>query len=232
MEKQDYRLAVLKDRNRDLSKRWFVEFYAYNEDTGKLQRYPIYLPAKYKTDTERRKYAKELIHDINAKLTQGYVMNAADKTDKQKVETKETIQQKTLLITAFYEAVAVLKVARKAGKVRQLRGLLSVKDFAEKLEVSSGTISNIETGTRKLSINMARRIAELYNVSVDWLYEGGEEKMKEEKGNTVPNILAHSNEYIYLLEKHIKALEEINHLKEYLNTLPVQKSGDKLYNDD
>ena len=114
MKKHDYRLAVLKDRNRDLTKRWFVEFYAFNEDTGKLQRYPIYLPAKYKTDTERRKYAKELIHEINAKLTQGFLINAAAKPDNQKVETKETIQQKTLLITCFCDAVTVLKVARKA----------------------------------------------------------------------------------------------------------------------
>ena len=116
MQKQDYRLAVLKDRNRDLKKRWFVEFYAFNADAGKLQRHPIYLPAKHKTDSERRKYAKELIHEITSRLTQGYVMNATDTADKPQIETKETIQQKNLLINAFYDAVAVLKVARKLGK--------------------------------------------------------------------------------------------------------------------
>jgi integrase len=114
MEKHDYRLAVLKDRNRDLSKRWFVEFYAFNEETGKLQRYPIYLPAKYKTDAERRKYAKELVHEINAKLTQGFTVNSKAEVAKQ--ETIKEDSKVALLITAFADAVAVLKVARKAGK--------------------------------------------------------------------------------------------------------------------
>lgn len=117
MEKQDYRLAVLKDRQRDLTKRWYVEFYAFDDAVGKLQRYPIYLPAKYKTDSERRKYAKALIHEINDKLAQGYQVGSAKVSIHESSFGDELKKVQSIkLVDAFKDAVAILKVSRKAGK--------------------------------------------------------------------------------------------------------------------
>lgn len=114
MEKQEYRLAVLKDRQRDLTKRWYVEFYAINDSTGNLQRTTVYLPSKYKTESERRKYAKELIHEINKKLTQGFTLNSDNISVHE--PTDSASKSKTMLLPAFKDAVSVLKVARKSGK--------------------------------------------------------------------------------------------------------------------
>lgn len=99
-------------------------------------------------------------------------------------------------------------------RVRQLRGILSVKDFAEKLEVSPGTISNIESGTKNLSINIARKIATLYNVSVDWLYEGEKENLKAAEENIISQKV--NTDYVSMMEKYVKVLEENSRLKEEL----------------
>jgi transcriptional regulator with XRE-family HTH domain len=91
-------------------------------------------------------------------------------------------------------------------RVREIRSLLSIKDFAEKLEISASAISNIENGTKNLSIKLARKISALYNVSVDWLYEGDKQEIVqvEALGEYVP------------LSKYVQILEENSRLKDLL----------------
>jgi transcriptional regulator with XRE-family HTH domain len=54
---------------------------------------------------------------------------------------------------------------------------LSQAEAAEKIGISQGTYSGYETGTRRIKLNMVKRIAEAYGVTVDWLI-GTEELIK------------------------------------------------------
>lgn len=99
-------------------------------------------------------------------------------------------------------------------RVREIRGLLSVKDFAEKLEVSSALVSNIESGTKGLSIKMARKLSSLYNVSVDWLYEGEKTEVKTEV--VTDGLKETPPEYVSIMAKYVQVLEENSRLKDQL----------------
>ena len=46
---------------------------------------------------------------------------------------------------------------------------LSQAEAAERIGISQGTYSGYETGTRRIKLNMIKRIAEAYGVTVDWL---------------------------------------------------------------
>lgn len=56
---------------------------------------------------------------------------------------------------------------------------LTLEKFGEKLGVSKGAISAIETGTRNLTSQMARSICREFNVNEVWLRtgEGGDDNM-------------------------------------------------------
>ena len=47
-------------------------------------------------------------------------------------------------------------------RVREIRGLLSTKDFDEILEVSPQLISSIESDTKNLSIKLVSKISVIY----------------------------------------------------------------------
>lgn len=55
-------------------------------------------------------------------------------------------------------------------RVKELRGYMSLKEFALPLGVSADSISKIETGKISLSIEMAKKICKAYNVSMAWLF--------------------------------------------------------------
>lgn len=99
-------------------------------------------------------------------------------------------------------------------RVREIRGLLSVKDFAEKLEVSPQLISSIESGAKGLSIKMANKLALLYSVSVDWLYNGEKEEKKDETRKETVN--ESPPEYVSIMTKYVQVLEENSRLKDQL----------------
>ncbi len=63
----DYLPAELKP----CKSRWYVQYYVKNPATGKLQRKTIKVN-RIKSLTERRKYAKKLVHEINKKLETGW----------------------------------------------------------------------------------------------------------------------------------------------------------------
>ena len=80
--KPPYRLAALKNRANDLSKRWFVEFYAYDEAADELARKVIYISSsKYPTAKERRAYADAVIRQINHELSSGGFFRASNNKD-------------------------------------------------------------------------------------------------------------------------------------------------------
>ncbi|GAB3938776.1 phage integrase SAM-like domain-containing protein [Larkinella terrae] len=67
-----YKLAILRDRKGDLSKEWYIEFYAYSENNADLIRKRVKIPLSYQTDESRRKYAAKQIKEINKLLREGY----------------------------------------------------------------------------------------------------------------------------------------------------------------
>jgi hypothetical protein len=77
-----YKLAVLRDRKGDLSKPWYVEFYAYSESQKHLIRKRIKIPSNLNTAEGRRKHAARTIKEINQLLREGYYF-----TDPENVST-------------------------------------------------------------------------------------------------------------------------------------------------
>lgn len=65
------------------------------------------------------------------------------------------------------------------GRVKELREFekLTQEQFAESIEVSSQTISDIECKRVSLSSDIALRIARVYDVSLDWLFYQSDEKI-------------------------------------------------------
>lgn len=67
-----YRLARLNDCGKDLSKRWCVEFYAWDEKEDALKRKQIRVSSsKYITARERRAFADAVIKQVNTMLVNG-----------------------------------------------------------------------------------------------------------------------------------------------------------------
>jgi integrase len=86
--KKDYpfKTAELVNRNGDLAKRWYIEFYIYSATTNKLERKRlsswIFQDTeeranlnKYKTVRERTEIAKRIIEEINQALTSGVILD-------------------------------------------------------------------------------------------------------------------------------------------------------------
>ncbi|TDB64375.1 helix-turn-helix domain-containing protein [Arundinibacter roseus] len=59
-------------------------------------------------------------------------------------------------------------------RIRQLRGEKNLTEFGAELGVSGQQISKIETGNSTPSVDLAMKICEKYNVSMDWLFRGVE----------------------------------------------------------
>lgn len=57
-------------------------------------------------------------------------------------------------------------------RLREVRGTKTLNEFSEKLGVKASNISNIENGRSLMSVDLAIKISELYNVSLDWLLRG------------------------------------------------------------
>lgn len=70
--KSDYSPPVLKNRNEDLNKRWYIEFYIWDKEKGKWNRKQHYIPSRFKTIYQRNEYARKAIKEINELLASGY----------------------------------------------------------------------------------------------------------------------------------------------------------------
>ena len=94
-------------------------------------------------------------------------------------------------------------------RVKELRGFMSLRDFAEPLGVSGDSISKIETGKIGLSTEMAKKICKVYNVSMAWLFGETEDRLPS-TSNTITTIQEPTVDY---KTKYIEALETINALQ-------------------
>lgn len=89
-------------------------------------------------------------------------------------------------------------------RLRQIRGMKTLQEFAEKLEVGGSNISNVENGRSKLSTDLAMRIAKVYEVSLDWLLMG-EGTMKREENISLS--MEPSSDYVTITKDELIALQ-------------------------
>ncbi len=81
----EYRLAKLNTCSGDLTKRWYVHFWAWSVDRGRLIRKRLYDVNKFNTIEERKKFAKKQIKEINKLLTNGFHFD--------EIKKKNTVRQ-------------------------------------------------------------------------------------------------------------------------------------------
>lgn len=109
----------------------------------------------------------------------------------------------------------------ESKRLRELRGLMSLKDFCKPLGVSVANISNIENGSG-LSSDLAKKICDVYDVSMDWLF-GRTEERKPISPNKVSIVEEPTVDY---KTKYIEALEKINALQaEKLNKSEIRQTA-------
>ena len=91
---EQFRLPVLKTRNNDLKRRWYVEYYVWdsslNDNQGDIIRQVKYCPLKYKTAAERKKWGTSLVTQISKMMHDGFY----------KLKPKEAIQEELPPATA------------------------------------------------------------------------------------------------------------------------------------
>ncbi|MEO6285841.1 MAG: site-specific integrase [Dyadobacter sp.] len=67
-----YKLAVLRDRKKDLSKEWYVEFYAWDAEKCALVRKRIKIPMSFQDVKNRQAEGRRLVLAANNLLKKGY----------------------------------------------------------------------------------------------------------------------------------------------------------------
>lgn len=86
--KYDYRLCEIKDRDGDLNKRWYVEFYVWDVAKDSLVRKVDYISSKFKSSHERYAEAQRIKKEIDYSLINGAFIDSSGKTQKQKEDPK------------------------------------------------------------------------------------------------------------------------------------------------
>lgn len=67
-----YKSAKLCDCNNDLNRRWYVYYSFKSPESGKPERFRVYIPSSIKTKSGRRDHAHTLIKQLNQKLAEGW----------------------------------------------------------------------------------------------------------------------------------------------------------------
>ncbi|PKK34686.1 hypothetical protein BWI96_20890 [Siphonobacter sp. SORGH_AS_0500] len=97
----------------------------------------------------------------------------------------------------------------EAQRVIELRGNKTQEEFASLIGTDRGSISFIENGTRSLSLKNAKKICEVFNVSLDWLF-GYTEIMS--KSDETTKELAEKNEIIDNLRRELDICNSKNEM--------------------
>jgi hypothetical protein len=67
-----YKPATLRDRDKDLSKEWYVEWYAFDEAENAVVRKRKKIPMSYQDVKSRTQAGKQLVAKVNKLLASGY----------------------------------------------------------------------------------------------------------------------------------------------------------------
>lgn len=89
---------------------WFIQYYVFDIQKGKLVRKRHRVPTEYQSEAEKKAYSHEYIKKVNKLLKQGYHI------DRQKVEERKEVQEEK----KFYTLEEALKAYVKNCERRQL----------------------------------------------------------------------------------------------------------------
>lgn len=98
-----FKLAVLRDRKGDLSKEWFVEFYAWSDAEKQLIRKRVKIPLAHQNVKSRTDYANKLIAKINRLLESGYHFS-----EKHVASTSEGVPTKQGLVKSLQSILGTI----------------------------------------------------------------------------------------------------------------------------
>ncbi len=118
-----FKLARLYDANGDLSKRWFVEFYVWDERKGKKVRKRYYQVNDYETVVERRAAAKKQIKEINELLQDGHYIKAGGVGEK---EAKKTIKEEPAIFSIKEAFSKILEIKATELRKKSLQKITSI----------------------------------------------------------------------------------------------------------
>ena len=93
-------------------------------------------------------------------------------------------------------------------RLKQVRGRVPLREFAEPLGVTATQISAIEHDKSGLSVELAIKIAKTYNVSLDWLLMGEEKPPKEKEKVSDNNYITISKDELLDLYKRLNRKQE------------------------
>ena len=111
---------------------------------------------------------------------------------------------------------------------------LTQKEFAESIEVTAATISSYEKGDKTPNMDIAVKISDKYNVSLDWLCRGIAKKEPKLKINAPADLIIALNEvskygYIYLKDSTYPEITIAIYSKEIVQIFNNFKKVDELF---
>lgn len=119
-----------------------------------------------------------------------------------------------------------------ADRLKELRNKLGLTQaqFVEELGITASALSAYEKNTKNPSIIVAKKIAEKYNVSLDWLCGLSDEKSKETKIMTYSDIINICNTYknpSKLMDKFLSEMQKnlVEYLRESEHMCKLIKDG-------
>ena len=118
---------------------------------------------------------------------------------------------------------------KKQNYVKQLRKemQLSQTQFANKINLSQGALSQIENGYSSLSMDSLKKISEAFNVNCNWLVKGNGEMFQSNNDNTIKyHLLSDEKDQnlIPLVRNEARAGYLEKHFeRSYLETLDIYK---------
>ena len=107
------------------------------------------------------------------------------------------------------DSIYQLELSAVGDRIRECRkaSKLSQEKLAEKMDVSSNTISSIENGQQFFGIDKLDQFAQIFNVTTEFLMYGMEKKISKEcdrgEGDTTSKIL---DELGYLTDLELRKL--------------------------
>lgn len=199
-KEHDYNPARLVDCSGNLSKRWYVVFYIWNEDTRKKQRVRLYDVNDFATAEERYLAGDALVKEINEKLKQGYVLSDS------KLSLPVVINPLNLSLAGIIE--------RHINKNRKTLSAATIKDYNTLLNTLSAwlELNNIA------GLHLQNFSLEIANQFFQYLTD---EKVKRDGTKGVANKTY--NNYLTYFQTIYNDLEENEYITKSQNILKKLK---------
>lgn len=91
---------------------------------------------------------------------------------------------------------AINKASDRFFEARRVLGFSQV-DFAKKLSTTQGNISNIESGRRDISIELAMALNELFSISTSWLLMGKGEMLESMAAQDIEETRSNPSDFSF-----------------------------------